>query len=114
MQPFRHQELDPYFTVVLQWNLWIAALRNKDILWNKNTSSGPKLLFTEQFAPWIEDTSELGTLLAHLKGVLISQVSRYVQNATCLQLQKDMSIIFNSLASFIFCKLKTDSPQKTW
>jgi hypothetical protein len=61
--------------LLLQWNLWIATLRNEDILWNKDTSSGPKLLFSVQIALWNEDTSELGTLLARPKGVLISQVS---------------------------------------
>jgi hypothetical protein len=65
---------------LLQWNLWIATLRNEDILWNKDTSSGPKLLFSVQIALWNEDTSELGTLLARPKGVLISQVSLYYQN----------------------------------
>jgi hypothetical protein len=49
--------------------------KSEDILWNKNTLSGPKLLFSVQIAPWNKDTSELGTLLAGPKGVLISQVS---------------------------------------
>jgi hypothetical protein len=61
---------------ILQWNMWIAALRNEDILWNEDTSFGPKLLFSVQIALWNEDTSELGTLLARPKGVLISQVSQ--------------------------------------
>jgi hypothetical protein len=65
----------------LQWNLWKANLRNEDVLWNnyKDTSSGPKLLFSVQIALWNEDASVLGTLLARLKGVLISQVSLYKQ-----------------------------------
>jgi hypothetical protein len=42
----------------LQWNLWITALRNEDILWNKDTSSGPKLLFRVHIALWNEDTCE--------------------------------------------------------
>jgi hypothetical protein len=50
-------------SMVLQWNLWIATLQNEDILWNKDTSSGPKLPFSVQIALWNEDTSELGTLL---------------------------------------------------
>jgi hypothetical protein len=61
----------------LQWNLWKATLENEDILWNKDTSSGPKLLNSVQIAPWKEHTSELGTLLARPKGVVISQVSLY-------------------------------------
>jgi hypothetical protein len=61
----------------IQWNLWIATLQNEDILWNKDTSPGPKLLFSMQIDPWNEDTSELGTPLARPKGVLISQVSLY-------------------------------------
>jgi hypothetical protein len=65
-------------TNVIQWNLWIATLRNENILWNKDTSSGLKLLFSVQIALWNEDTSELGTLMARPKGVLISQVSLYV------------------------------------
>jgi hypothetical protein len=44
--------------IVIQWNLWIATPRNEDILWNKDTSSGPKLLFSVQNALWNEDTSE--------------------------------------------------------
>jgi hypothetical protein len=54
------------FTVLLltglgvQWNLWIATLWNEDILWNKDTSSGPKLLFTRRITLWNEDTSEIG------------------------------------------------------
>jgi hypothetical protein len=59
----------------VQWNLWIATLWNEDILWNKDTSSGPKLLFLVLITLWNEDTSELGTLLSRPKGVLISQVS---------------------------------------
>jgi hypothetical protein len=47
--------------IIIQWNLWIATLRNEDILWNKDTSSGPKLLFSTQIALWNEDTSQLGT-----------------------------------------------------
>jgi hypothetical protein len=62
---------------LIQWNLWIATLRNEDILWKKDTSSGPKLLFSVHIALWNEDTSELETLLARPKGVLISQVSLY-------------------------------------
>jgi hypothetical protein len=62
---------------IIQWNLWIATLRNEDILWNKDTSSGPKLMFSMRIALWYEDTSGLGTLLARTKGVLISQVSLY-------------------------------------
>jgi hypothetical protein len=50
---------------------------NEDILCHKDTSSGPKLLFLVQIALWNKDTSELGTLLARPKGVLISQVSLY-------------------------------------
>jgi hypothetical protein len=60
---------------VIQWNLWIAALQNEDILWNKDASSGPKQLFSMQNALWNKDTSKLSTLLARPKGVLISQVS---------------------------------------
>jgi hypothetical protein len=30
----------------IQWNLGIATLWNEDILWNKDTSSGSKLLFS--------------------------------------------------------------------
>jgi hypothetical protein len=41
----------------IEWNLWIATLRNEDILWNKDTSSGPKLLSSVQIALWNEDTS---------------------------------------------------------
>jgi hypothetical protein len=44
--------------IAVQWNLWIATLWNEDILWNKDTSSGPKLLFSVQIALWNEDTSE--------------------------------------------------------
>jgi hypothetical protein len=54
-------EYVPKFVHVIsfvQWNLWIATLRNEDILWNKDTSSGPKLLFSVQIALWNEDTSE--------------------------------------------------------
>jgi hypothetical protein len=40
---------------------------NEDILWNKDTSSGPKLLFSVQIALWNEDNSELGTLMARPK-----------------------------------------------
>jgi hypothetical protein len=47
----------------LQQNLWITALRNKDISVKKGHLTGPKLLFSVQIAPWNEDTSELGTLL---------------------------------------------------
>jgi hypothetical protein len=65
--------------VDVQWNLWIAALWNEYILWNKDTSVGPKLLFSVQIALWNEDTSQLGTLLARPKGVLISQVSLYCE-----------------------------------
>jgi hypothetical protein len=64
--------------LLVQWNLWITTLRNEDILWNKDTSSGPKVLFSVQIALWNEDTSELGTLLVCPKGVLISQVSLYM------------------------------------
>jgi hypothetical protein len=73
-KPHQHS-LNHHWTV--QWNLWIATLRNEDILWNKDTSSGPKLLFSVQIALWNEDTSELGTLSACPKDVLISQVSLY-------------------------------------
>jgi hypothetical protein len=38
-------------------NLWIPTLQNEDILWNKDTSSDPKLLFSVQIALWNEDTS---------------------------------------------------------
>jgi hypothetical protein len=57
--------------------LWIATLQNENILWNKDISSGPTLLFSEQIASFNEDTSELRTHLACPKGVLISQVSLY-------------------------------------
>jgi hypothetical protein len=42
----------------VQWNLWIAILWNEDILWNKDTLSGPKLLFSVLITLWNEDTSE--------------------------------------------------------
>jgi hypothetical protein len=61
---------------ILQWNLRITTLQNEGILWNKDTSSSPKLLFSVQIALW-NDTSELGTVLVHPKGVFISQVSLY-------------------------------------
>jgi hypothetical protein len=61
-----------YASFLIQWNLW-----NEDILWNKDTLSGPKLLFSVLIALWNGDTCELGTLLARPKGVLISQVSLY-------------------------------------
>jgi hypothetical protein len=64
--------------VHVQWNLWIASLRIEDILWNKDTLPGPKLLFSMQIDLWNEDTFELGTPLARPKGVLISQVSLYL------------------------------------
>jgi hypothetical protein len=51
---------DRLITRLVQSNLWIATLRNEDILWNKDISSGPKLLFSVQIALWNEDTSELG------------------------------------------------------
>jgi hypothetical protein len=51
-------EIGYYFYNYVQWNLWIAPLQNEDILWNKDTSSGPKLLSSVQIAPWNEDTSE--------------------------------------------------------
>jgi hypothetical protein len=57
---------------MVQCNLWIATLRNEDILWNKDTSSGPKLLFSVLIALWNENTSQSGTLLARPNGVLIS------------------------------------------
>jgi hypothetical protein len=60
---------------IIQWNLWIATLRNEDILWNKDTLSGPKLPFSVLIALWNEDTSQLGTFLGGPKGVLISRVS---------------------------------------
>jgi hypothetical protein len=60
-----------------QWNLRIATLRNEDIWRNKDTSSGPKLLFSVLIALWNDDTSQLGTLLDRPKGVLILQVSLY-------------------------------------
>jgi hypothetical protein len=66
-----------YLLLPVQWNLWIATLWNEDIMWNKDTLSGPELLFSVQIALWNEDTSQLGTLLACQKGVLISQVSLY-------------------------------------
>jgi hypothetical protein len=54
-----------------------SSLQNEGILWNKDTSSGLKLLFLVLIALWNEDTSQLGALLACPKGVLISQVSLY-------------------------------------
>jgi hypothetical protein len=63
----------PYVTgFAVQWNLWIATLWNGDILGNKDTCSGPKLLFSMRIARWNENTFELRTLLAHPNGVLIS------------------------------------------
>jgi hypothetical protein len=38
-------------TFYIQQNLWIAALRNEDILQNKDTSSGAKLLFKCKLQP---------------------------------------------------------------
>jgi hypothetical protein len=50
-------------------------------LWNKDTSSGPKLLFSVQIAPWNEDTSEIGAILAcPIDDVLTSQVLLYHNN----------------------------------
>jgi hypothetical protein len=62
----------------VQWNLWITIVHNNtDILCYKDTSFGCRLLFSVQIAPWNADTSELQTLLARSKGVLISQVGLY-------------------------------------
>jgi hypothetical protein len=64
----------------LKWNLWLWILQNEDSLWNKDTSSCPKMSFSMQIALWNEGTSELGTILARRpKDVLISQVSLYVR-----------------------------------
>jgi hypothetical protein len=51
--------------------------------WNKDIITGPKLLFSVQIAPWKDDTSEVGTLLTHPSGVLISQVSLYRHTVLC-------------------------------
>jgi hypothetical protein len=61
----------------LRWNFWITTLQNEDNLWNKDTSSDPKLLLSGLIALWNENTYKLGTLLTRPKGVLISQVSLY-------------------------------------
>jgi hypothetical protein len=60
-----------WLELLIQWDLWIAALLNKDILWNKDTIRSSMAVFSG----WNEDTFELGTLLAGSNGVLISQVS---------------------------------------
>jgi hypothetical protein len=38
-------EVHRFFWLIVQSNLFIATLRNEDILWIKDTSYGPKLLF---------------------------------------------------------------------
>jgi hypothetical protein len=47
------------FCKKIQWKLYIPTLWNKDILWNKDTSSGPQNGFLSAIK---KDTSKSGTL----------------------------------------------------
>jgi hypothetical protein len=52
-----------------------TTLQNEGILWNKDTSSGPKMFSSEHTTLWNKDTSELGTLSARPRAVPILQAS---------------------------------------